>query len=277
MKKLLSLLLMVGSVVYSNAQNLPKNSPKAEVKQIVGATTIQIDYSRPGVKERVIFGNLVPFEKVWRFGANSATTITSEHSLFFEGKELKAGTYSVFAFPGKKYWEIMFNSDTKATEQNYDKEKTVLTVKGKVTENSYTESLFIGFDNLKDESASIIALWEKTKVQIPFTLNTKENSIDNINEAIKKGKDLSSVYNNAANYYYSSLKDYKKALSFVEESLEQESNFRNLFMKARILYELGNKEEATKLAKNSLQMAIENEASQGYQNYISGTIEKWSK
>ncbi len=277
MKKLLSLLIIVGTSVYVNAQNLTKNSPEAEVEQAVGATTIKIKYSRPGVKERTIYGGLVPFDKMCRFGANSATNITSEHSLFFNDKELKAGTYSVFAIPGKESWEILFNTDTKATVNSYDKDKTVLIVKGKVSENSYTESLLIGFDNLRDESASIIALWEKTKVEIPFTVNTKENSESNIKNAIEKGEDLGSVYNNAASYYYSSAKDYKQALKYVEESIKLESNYRNYFMKARIIYELDDKKKAKELAKKSLEMSKDQNASIGYQNYISETIEKWEK
>jgi tetratricopeptide (TPR) repeat protein len=277
MKKLLSLLVIVGSTVYSNAQSLPKNSPESEVEQTVGATTIKIEYSRPGVKERTIYGGLVPFDKIWRFGANSATNITSEHSLFFNDKELKAGTYSVFAIPGKESWEIIFNTDTKATVNSYDNEKTVLKVKGKVSENSYTESLYIGFDNLRDESASIIALWEKTKVEIPFTVNTKENSENNIKNAIEKGEDLGSVYNSAASYYYSGAKDYKQALEYIEESIKLESNFRNHFMKARIIYELGDKKKAKELANKSLEMSKDGNASVGYQNYISETIEKWGK
>lgn len=275
MKKLLSLLLIVGSSVYYNAQTLPKNSPESEVEQTVGATKIKLKYSRPGVKERTVFGGLVPLDKVWRFGANSATTIKSKHSLFFEGKELKAGTYSVFAIPGKEFWEIIFNTDTEATEQSFDKTKIALSVKGKVSENSYTESLLIAFDDLKDESASIIVLWEKTKVIIPFTVNTKENAVSNIKKAIKKGKKLSGVYYNAANYYYSSLKDYKESLEYVNKSIKIESNYRNLFLKGRIIYELGSEKEAITLAKKALELAKKDTKSIGYQNFISKTIEKW--
>ena len=277
MKKLLSLIIVSVSVMYSTAQTLPKNSPNSEIEQIVGATKIDIKYSRPGVKERVIFGELVPYDKLWRFGANDATTIKTKHSLFFDGKELKAGTYSVFAIPGKEFWEIIFNSDNKATTDSFDEAKTVLSVKGKVYSNSYTESLFIGFDNIKDQSASIVVLWEKTKVEIPFTVKTKENSIANIKKAIKKGKDLNKVYYNAANYYYSSLKDNKQALEYVNKSIKLESNYRNLFLKARIFHELGKKDEAKELAEKALKTAKDKNASQGYQNFITRTIDKWKK
>ena len=276
MKKLLLLLAVAGTALYSNAQTLPKPSPAAEVEQQVGATTIEFEYSRPGAKNRAIFGELVPFDKLWRFGANSATTITSDHSLFFDGQELKAGTYSVFAYPGKEAWKIMFNTDVDASAENFSSDKTVLSVVGKVSENSFTESFLIGFDNLKDESASIIVLWEKTKVEIPFTVKTRDNSMKNIDEAIKKGEDLENVYNNAANYYYGTIKEYKGALNYVDQSLKLGENYRNLFLKARILFEMGDKKEANTLAKKALAMSEKAEAI-GYKNFIKGTLDSWSK
>lgn len=136
--------------------------------------------------------------------------------------------------------------------------------------------MFIGFDNIKNESAEIIVLWEKTKVTIPFTLNTKENSIKNIEAAISEGEDLESVYYNAANFYFGSEKDYKTALKYVDESLKQGKNYRNLFLKGRIKYELGNEKEAISLTNSALKLAEKN-ASVGYQNFIKGTLSKWSK
>ena len=119
-------------------------------------------------------------------------------------------------------------------------------------------------------------LWEKTRVEVPFTLNTKENAISNIEDAIKEGENLSAVFSNAANYYYSSLKDNKTALEYVNKSINLEENYRNLFLKARINYDSDQKDAAIKLAKKALVDAEKN-ASKGYQNFISGTLEKWSK
>lgn len=275
MKKLISLLFIVGTSVYSNAQTLPKASPEAEVEQTIGATKIELEYSRPGVKNRAIFGGLIPYSSMWRFGANSATTISTEHSLFFKGKELKKGTYSMFAIPEKEGWKIIFNKDEKATVDSYDENKTALIVSGNVTENSFTETLFIGFDNLKEESASLIVLWDKTKVEVPFTIDTKINAKHNIEKAIKKGENLNKVYNNAANYYYGSTDDKKLALEFVNKSIKIEENYRNLFMKARIIYDMGEKKEAVILAEKALKLS--ESASKGYQGFISGTISKWTK
>ena len=276
MKKLLLLLIGAGTAVYSSAQTLPKPSPGAEIEQQIGATEIEISYSRPGAKERTVFGELVPFQKLWRFGANSATTITTEHALTFAEGELKAGTYSVFAIPNDDIWVIIFNTDTKASTDEYTKEKDALRVKAKSTENPFTETFTLGFDNIKEESASLVILWEKTKVELPFTLNTKENSIANIKAAVEKGEDLNSVYNNAANYYYGSLKDNKTALEYVNKSVALGEDYRNLFLQARILYDLGEKDKAIEIGSRANEYAGKN-ASIGYQNFISGTISKWSK
>ena len=274
-KHLLTVCFVAGTTLYASAQTLPKPSPGAEVEQTVGATEIQIEYSRPGVKGRTIFGDLVPFDKVWRFGANSATTIEIEHSLFIGGEELKAGTYSMFATPGKTSWTIVFNTDTKASSDSYDTKKDALRVITKPVENSFTETFTLGFDNISDTSANIVVLWENTKVAIPFTVNTKENSIANIKEAIKEGDDLNSVYNNAANFYYGTMKDNKTALEYVNKSISLKEDYRNLFLKARII-SATNKVEAVTIATKALELA-KKDGSVGYQNFISGTIAKWNK
>ena len=221
---------------------------------------------------RAVFGELVPYGKLWRFGANDATTISTDHSLFFESGELPAGTYSVLAIPNEGAWEIIFNKDENARTEEYSEAKDALRVKAKASDNSFTETL--GFDNLRDESATLVILWEKTKVEVPFKVKTNENSIANIKKAIAEGDDLSSVYNNAANFYYSSLEDSKMALDYVNKSVKLGEDYRNLFLKARILFDLGEKDEAVKTGKKSLEYAQKN-ASKGYQNYISNTIEKW--
>lgn len=275
MKNLLSACVIASTALYANAQTLPKPSPGSEVEQTVGATEIEIEYSRPGVKGRTIFGDLVPYDKVWRFGANAATQITTEHSLFFAGTELKAGSYSMFAIPGKDNWTIIFNSDLSASEATYTKDKDVLRVVTKPVENSFTESFTIGFNDLRDTSASIVVLWENTKVSIPFTVNTIANSIANIEAAEKKGENLNDVYNNAANFYYGTVKDNDKALEYVNKSIALEENYRNLFLKARIISDT-KKDEAVILAKKAFELAKKT-GSKGYQNFISGTIEKWTK
>ena len=132
----------------------PQPSPKATLTQRVGLTDVTISYSRPSVKGRVIWGELVPFDKVWRTGANSATTITFSDDVTVEGQKLAAGTYSVFTIPGKAEWTVIFNNDTKLWgETDYDAAKDALRVKAKPQVSEMRETLSIGFPSVGTTSA----------------------------------------------------------------------------------------------------------------------------
>lgn len=274
MKKIIVALAVALVAFTTNAQELPRPSPTGTVTQKVGVTDVTLEYSRPGAKNRKVFGELVPFDKLWRFGANSCTKITTTTSLYFGESELKAGTYSVFAIPGKDSWEIIFNTDTdQGGTEDYTKDKDALRVKATPKENSFTETYTLSIDNITDESASIAVLWEKTRVDIPFKVKTDELAKKNIDASIGG---IDKIYNNAANYYYGSLKDYKKALEYVDKSVATKETYGNLFLKARVIYELGKKEEAVKLANKALGIAKAADA-KGYVNFIEGTLTKWAK
>lgn len=144
-------------------------SPKASVMQIVGLTEVKIDYNRPGVKKRTIWGDLVPYNKVWRAGANEATTISFSSDVLVEGKKLPAGTYSFFVIPNKDEWTLIFN---KVSEQwgafEYNEAEDALRVTVKPKSNDFEEWLTYSFNNYdaKSQSAVINLEWEKLKV--PF-------------------------------------------------------------------------------------------------------------
>jgi hypothetical protein len=144
-------------------------SPKASVMQVVGLAEVKIDYSRPGVKGRTIWGELVPYNKVWRAGANEATTISFESDVLIEGKKLPAGVYSFFAIPGKDEWTIIFN---KVAEQwgafEYNEAEDALRINVNPVNISSNEWLTYSFTDLnpKEGTATINLMWEKVKV--PF-------------------------------------------------------------------------------------------------------------
>lgn len=278
MKKITLILIATFTSVYSFAQLLPKPSPLGKVSQVVGATEVSLEYSRPGVKERKIFGELLPYGQIWRLGANSCTKITAINDLKFNGKELKAGTYSLFAIPKENgTWEIAFNTDIKQSgTASYSAEKDVFRLTAKTIENSFTETLYIGFDNVTETSAHLVVLWENIKVAVPFTVNTKKIALKKIDDAIAKGEKLEDVYYNAANYHFNSLKDDAKALKLVNKSIKIKKGYRNQFLKALILAKDGKKSAAIPLAKDALKLAkVEN--SMGYANYISSKIDEWTK
>ena len=148
-------------------------SPKATVSQTIGFTNITINYSRPGVKARKIWGNLVPYDKVWRTGANEATKITFSSDVLINGKKLLAGTYSFFAIPEEKEWTLIFN---KVANQwgafTYNELRDALRIKVKPVKNNFQEWLEYTFSDMniqssgKTNSAIINLMWDKLKV--PF-------------------------------------------------------------------------------------------------------------
>jgi hypothetical protein len=159
----------------SQAQNNKKDlriSPKAAVIQMVGFTEVRIDYSRPGVKKREIWGKLVPYDAVWRAGANEATKITFSTDVIVEGKKLKKGSYSLFAIPGKNDWTIIFN---KVADQwgafEYNESEDALRVKVKTEKAIWQEWLSYTINKASDTSAVIRLEWEKIKV--PFKVEVK--------------------------------------------------------------------------------------------------------
>lgn len=277
MKKMILTLLVGLMVLSSYAQELPRPSPWGETKAMVGVTEVAVEYYRPGVKGRTIFGGLLPYGELWRFGANGATQFTTTHELHFGDQKLAAGTYSVFAIPNENgTWQIIFNTDTEAGTADYTEDKDALRVDAKAQVGAFTETFTLSFDNVKNNSANFVVLWENLRVELPFEVDTDKNAMANIDEAIKKGENLGSVYGNAADYYYNTVKDTDKALELVDKSIEKGESFRNLFLKARILGGNGEKAKAITLATKALKLA-EEAGSKGYANFISGTIADWKE
>lgn len=169
-----NLFLFKGCMEKQEEQPQIRVSPKAEVMQTVGYTEVKIDYSRPGVKERVIWGDLVPFDKVWRAGANEATKFTFTTDVFINGKPLEAGSYSFFAIPGVEEWTLIFN---KVADQwgafEYNEAEDALRIKVFPVENEYQEWLTYTITRISDTSADVKLEWEKLKV--PFTLEVNPN------------------------------------------------------------------------------------------------------
>jgi hypothetical protein len=173
-----SMFLLVSFVVFTNSTEAQNNkqelriSPKAEVMQTVGFTDVHIVYSRPGIKGRTIWGKLVPYDAVWRAGANEATKITFSTDVTVEGKKLKKGSYSFFAIPGKNEWTLIFN---KVADQwgafEYNESDDALRVKVKTEKAIWQEWLSYTINKATDTSAVIRLEWEKIKV--PFKVEVK--------------------------------------------------------------------------------------------------------
>ncbi|MDX1348883.1 MAG: DUF2911 domain-containing protein [Putridiphycobacter sp.] len=278
MKKL-ALLFLAGLMSSAlTAQELPKPSPLGKTEQKVGLTDVSVEYSRPSVKGRTIFGDLVPYNTLWRLGANACTKFTTSTDMKVAGKALPAGTYALFATPMEDgTWQIDFNSNTKQSGTgDYDAKLNVVSVKVKATDNSFNETFTIGFNNVTANSAHLSIEWEKLRVDVPFTVNTAKNAEMNIEAAIKEGTDLDKVYYSAASYYMSAVEDLKKATMYIDKSLAVKEAHNSLFLKARILHADGQKDKAIETASKALEMAKAAD-SKGWASYIEGTIADWKK
>lgn len=258
-------LLAACFVVPSSVQaqlKTPAASPHSVLKQTVGLTEVEIDYSRPSMKGREIFGGLVPFGSVWRTGANQPTKVTFSDDVVLGGEPVKAGTYALYTIPEKDEWTIIVYGNTELWGAfGYDKANDVVRFKAKSTEsNRSLESFTIGIDNLQNDGANIYLAWGDTVVSIPLEVPTNEKVMAQI-EALKGTPEFSSpnVLFAAATYYHEAGKDLKQALAWVSEACEKRDQpaYWMYARKARIEVDLGMKKEARKSAQTTLELATE--------------------
>ncbi|RYU95686.1 DUF2911 domain-containing protein [Emticicia agri] len=242
MKKITCLLVScLLSATYAFAQVAPAPSPAASVSQVVGTAKISVDYSRPMLRGREIFGKLIPFDKVYRTGANAATKIETSSDITVQGKTLKAGKYAIMSIPSASNWTVIFSKDLNVSEQSYSQSNDVLRVTAPAQSVPTVESFTIDFSDVKDDAATLNISWEKTKVSLTI-------GVDNITAMdvalTQKSNDASNAYQQAAEYMVNKGLDLNKALTLIDKSLALRENFRNNWIKAQILDKLGRPSEA---------------------------------
>ncbi|MEC3908440.1 DUF2911 domain-containing protein [Tamlana sp. 2201CG12-4] len=279
MKKLL-LLFMACATVYSvNAQvTTPQPSPASKLEQKVGLTDITIEYSRPGVKGRKIFGGLEPYDKIWRTGANKNTTITFSTDATVDGQTLKAGSYAIFTKPGKETWDVYFYSDTNnwGTPQKWDDAKVAAktTVKAHAVPFS-VETMTLDINNITNSTATIDFIWEKTYIAIPFSVPTDDAVLASINN-ILGGPNANDFYASAV-YYLQEGKDVKQAQKWIDKAVEMTSEkprFWFLRQQSLIHAKAGNTEGAITAAKASMKHA-EKAGNTGYVKMNEASLKEW--
>ncbi|MET3126716.1 tetratricopeptide (TPR) repeat protein [Arcicella rosea] len=242
-----------------NAQGIktPAPSPTQTIKQDFALSSIEITYSRPNIKGRVVFGDLAPFGKLWRTGANAATRVTFGEDVKVGGVALKAGTYVLYTIPNKEEWEVIFNKGINNWGiDGYKAEEDV--AKFKVKPNALAKSIetfTIEIANVNPSSAEIEISWEKTSVSIPVTADIDGK----ISKAIETAMTVDSrPYFQAASYYFETGKDLNKALAWADKAIEQTPKaFWIMHLKAKIQAKLGNKAVAIETAKKSIELAKE--------------------
>jgi hypothetical protein len=238
----------------------PAPSPASTLKQRVGLTDIEIDYSRPGMKGREIFGGLLPYGEVWRAGANSATKIIFSTPVKLNGAAVPAGTYGFFAIPGKEEWTIILN---KIANQwgayTYKQADDVVRVAAKpVALAQPVETFTIDINDLRDQSATLNLIWEKTRVPVKLEVDVAAILVPKIEAAMSSGRtNTAGVYYSSALFYYENGLDPKKALAWVNEAtkLNDKAPYMML-LKARLLAKFGDKEGATAAAKKSAELGV---------------------
>ncbi|MCB0767434.1 MAG: DUF2911 domain-containing protein [Flavobacteriales bacterium] len=241
-----------------HAQDLPQPSPKGKVQQVVGLTNVEVEYSRPSIKGRVIFGDLVPFDKLWRTGANLNTTIEFSAPVKFGDVDVKAGKYSLFTVPGKEVWVVHLNSNTELWgEDEFKAEENVATIKVKAEAADLTETLTIDIANVVNDRAELELRWEKTKVLIPIQADATEQALANIREAMAKGDMKAGGYGGSARFCLDRNVMTKEALTWAQKSVEMDKKFWHVHTLARAQAANGMTKEAIATANESMTMAQE--------------------
>jgi hypothetical protein len=246
---ILTLVLGISAGDQLQAQvQMPRPSPRASVTQTIGLTDVTITYSRPGVKDRVIWGELVPYNKVWRLGANEATVIVLSDDVKIEGQMLAKGSYSMHAIPGLEEWTIIFN---KVSEQwgsfAYKQEEDALRVVVTPQSGPFVERMLFTFDEMTDDSALITMAWEKLRITFKLGVNTPAKFI-NTAKATLSPRALFF----AAQYAYQNGIELEQAARWLDASIALEENFQNLSFKAGLLAKAGKTREAVKLGERAL-------------------------
>lgn len=243
MKKIALLVTAAVALTFANAQQLttPQPSPTQMVKQNFGVGSVELNYSRPAKKDRKIMGDLVAFGKVWRTGANNATTLTFSEDVTIGGKDIKAGKYGLLTIPDAAKWTIIISKDVNVSQPaDYKPENDVVRVMADVVTTPYTvENFTINFANITGNSCNVEMMWENTYVQFPVTTGTDKKVMGQIDNLMNKDN---KPYFTAASYYYDNGKDLTQALAWVNKALETNKEaFWMYLLKARILKKTGDK------------------------------------
>jgi hypothetical protein len=243
--------VLAGARAASAAElEMPRPSPFAKVVQDVGLTTVTVDYSQPGVKSRKIWGGLVPYDKMWRTGANRATKVTFSRDVTFAGKAVPAGTYAMFTIPTKGDWTVILNkrADQPGTAQNYKQDEDLLRVQLKPKAAPFRERMTFVFSDSTDDKTSLDLEWEKLRLSIPIVADTDHQTVASINTVLG---DTWRNYANAARYMLETKKDYDTGLKYVDQSLALKEDWFNLWIKAELLAAKGSYKDAYPLAEKA--------------------------
>ncbi|HLE61167.1 MAG TPA: DUF2911 domain-containing protein [Thermoanaerobaculaceae bacterium] len=270
--------LMLVSDAWAQQLDLPRPSPKATVTQTVGLTDVTIMYCRPSVRGRVIWGGLVPYDQVWRTGANEATTITFADDVTIEGTKLPAGTYGLFTMPGKDEWTVIFNKGAKQWgAYEYKQAEDVLRITVKPQPAEFHELMTFSFPAVSTESAQVALAWEKLQVAFTFKVGTIDKVLAAARKAVAEAKpdDWRTPYRAAA-FCLDNNVDLAEAKAWLAKSVSVKETMYNLSGQARVLAMEGKKTEAIALAKKAITVGKAADA-KADTSMVDNLIKEWEK
>ncbi|MDQ2747081.1 MAG: DUF2911 domain-containing protein [Acidobacteriota bacterium] len=261
MKKLnlIALFVLILSIDAVAQLNFPRESQRQEITQTVGDVKVAVVYHRPDVKDREIWGNLVPYGEVWRTGANDNTTFEVSSDVRINGQTLPKGKYGLHTIPGKDEWTIIFNKvNNEWGSFKYDQKQDALRVSVKPDKEDFLETMTIDFQNVKTTSAEVVIAWEKVKV--PFTVDVGDvigRTLADIRTQLASAKaDDYKTPAQAANWVLNGkmVANYEEALKWINASIGAKPMFQNLSTKARLLGGLNRKDEAVTIAERAIKL-----------------------
>lgn len=277
MRKIILLIFFISFFAYAQQNiTLPGVSQHATVTQEVSVAKITIDYHRPGVKGRQVWGALVPYGEVWRAGANENTTISFSHPVVVNGKEVPAGTYGLHMIPTESDWTIILNKDYRAWGSFfYVEANDQLRFKVKPETSPNQEWLLYTFDEVTPNSVTVSLRWEKLSVPFRIEINLHETMLKDMKQQLTGIPGFFwEGWNTAANYCYVNGIELEQGLEWADHSIGINKNVANTFTKALILNEVGKKDEASKLKEEAFVNAQENDVNTlGYQLLTGGKFD----
>jgi hypothetical protein len=249
--------------------HIPTTNPEAMVQQYLASTRIEIKYHRPSVRDRVIFGGLVPYDKVWRTGSDAATTVSFSTPVEIEGARVEAGAYELFTIPGKEYWTVILqNAQSQWGSYSYDPSDDAARVDVKpVVLDASVESFTISVDDIKPNTAIINITWDRVRVPVRITIDLEETVIPQLEAALSaEGR---RPYFLAAMFYYENDLDIDRAAELMTLAVaERPKHMGMLYRLALILERKGDISGAINAAERSLAEAKAADAGELQDEYI---------
>ncbi|MCB0733088.1 MAG: DUF2911 domain-containing protein [Flavobacteriales bacterium] len=271
------MMLSVNSLMTTAQINVPQPSPLGTVTQKVGLVDISINYSRPGVKGRVIFGDLVQFGEIWRLGANASTKLNLSNDVTIEGHDVPGGEYALYAIPEQDKWTVIIHKNTTywGVGDKYTPEEDLVRFDVPVNANYpiKVETMTFEIADVTSDACNIVFTWENTEVKLNVKTNTDQMVMSEINQKMKGIS--SATYYQAARYYLENDKDMNQALEWINKSLEENDKFWVHRQKSLILAKLGRYAEAVETAETSKKLALA-DGNKDYVRLNDKSIEEWT-